>query len=57
MAAAGKERPTAELAMTRVAEEDAVAPDLLRRKIRSMLLSGESMSGSRPFFFIRGWRR
>jgi predicted nucleic acid-binding protein len=32
---------TAELVMTSMAEEDAVAPDLLRHEIRSILLSAE----------------
>jgi predicted nucleic acid-binding protein len=36
-----EENTLAELAMTRMAEEDAVAPDLLRHEIRSILLSAE----------------
>lgn len=36
-----EENATAEQAMTRMAEEDAVAPDLLRHEIRSILLSAE----------------
>lgn len=36
-----EENTTAELAMARMAEEDAVAPDLLRHEIRSILLSAE----------------
>ena len=36
-----EENTTAEQAMTRMAEEDAVAPDLLRHEIRSILLSAE----------------
>lgn len=36
-----EENTTAEQAMTQMAEEDAVAPDLLRHEIRSILLSAE----------------
>ncbi|MBP1843913.1 putative nucleic acid-binding protein [Rhizobium petrolearium] len=36
-----EENTTAEQAMGRLAEEDAVAPDLLRHEIRSILLSAE----------------
>lgn len=36
-----EENTIAEQAMTRMAEEDAVAPDLLRHEIRSILLSAE----------------
>ncbi|MCF1436593.1 type II toxin-antitoxin system VapC family toxin [Agrobacterium vitis] len=36
-----EENMIAEQAMTRMAEEDAIAPDLLRHEIRSILLSAE----------------
>lgn len=36
-----EENTTAEQAMTRMVEEDAIAPDLLRHEVRSILLSAE----------------